>query len=134
MIIALPHKGDEIEMHTPFNTPIPNAFDIASDLYNIQTAMLAVKDVTAKISTKECSVDDKQHQKNVQILKTTNIKRTKHKNKRKGKKNIIKHKHSCLKSDNNPLTISRHTKLKQGKTLRVHFDEIVVVRPAAHRD
>eukprot|EP01083_Nonionella_stella_P133127 404732_1 len=114
MIIALPfffQKRNEIAMHTPFNAPIPNAFNIASDLYNIQTA----KDVTQKISTKECSVDE-QHEKRVHILKNTNIKRAKHKNKCQGKKNIVKPKHSCLKSANNPLTISRHTKLKQGKT------------------
>eukprot|EP00483_Globobulimina_turgida_P002242 UN02244 len=135
MKIALPKEENEVviqleTMHyiPPKYTSTPDVFDIASELYNIQIAMLAATNNTKKVSTNDYSVDSVDSdvaKPNIElILKPIRVKRTK-------RKHI---KHSSLKSDNNPLTIARERRLKKGEPLKVHFDEIVVVRPVKQCD
>eukprot|EP01084_Bolivina_argentea_P289329 496791_1 len=45
-----------------------------------------------------------------------------------------KHIHSSLKSEQNPLTIARERKLKEGQPLMVNFDERVVVHTVPYWD
>eukprot|EP01083_Nonionella_stella_P109346 318738_1 len=60
--------------------------------------------------------------------------KSKSKSKTKSKPKSILKKHSSLKSDSNPLTIARKTKIKNGKPLTVHWDDKVIVHEVAYWD
>merc|ERR1719384_263682 len=97
-----------------------NALDTPLRDDNIETGAAGMSDIENEKNTNNNNKSEKQ--KEMETSTTT----------KKQKNDITKH--SSLKSANNPLTIARHEKIKEGQPLIVKFDERVVVHTVPYWD